>query len=139
MPDQGLQIKFDDTPLTAEIQSLQGGNAVQKAQAIQAKLQDLQQDTLDNATNPRMRRMLEQYVAPSYTDSLAKVQGHTIRQLGVMQQSTLQSKQARQTVAAASACANPVKMAEHEAYANDALSRLAEISDRPKLRRPKGI
>lgn len=126
--DQGLQFKSAVTPITTGFQTLQGANAVQQAQAVQDQLQDLRQDTLDNATNPRMRKLLEQYISPSYTDNLATVQSHTIRQLSVMQQSTLQSEQASEADAAASAFADPAKMAEHKANANDALTRLAEVS-----------
>lgn len=82
---QGLQYKPEIAKLTTEFAALNGKNALEASAATQAKINKLREEALASASNPRMRNYLSSYLEGDFANALASVQGHAVKQLGVVE------------------------------------------------------
>lgn len=136
-----IQDQFDDTyarrlaldfdaaakPVVTQFGSQQGKNAIDAAKPTQDALTKLRDETLAKASNPRMKRYLEERLAEPYSRLSSGVVGHSLGQQQAMAVDTAQSEQALAINEAAGSYADPKLAETSKAKAIDAVRRVGAL------------
>ena len=139
--EDGIQDHFDDTysrqlaleyqagqsPVLTQYGSTQGKGAIDLAGATQEQLKKLRDDTLAKASNPRMKRYLEERLAEPFTKAMSTVTGHSLQQLVVMEKGAALSERGMAIDEAAGSFADPVLAGKAKDRALTANAELARI------------
>ena len=139
--EDGIQDKFDDTysrsmalefeaakaGVLTQYGSTQGKGAIDLAGATQEQLKKLRDDTLAKASNPRMKRYLEERLAEPFTKAMSTVTGHSLQQQVVMAKGTALSERGMAIDEAAGSFADPKLAAAAKSKALTANAELARI------------
>ena len=145
--EDGIQDKFDDTysrqlaleyqagqsPILTQYGSQQGKGAIDLAAPTQEQIKKLRDDTLAKASNPRMRRYLEERLAEPFTKAMSTVTGHSLQQQVVMAENTALSEQALAVNEAIGSADNPAlaaKAKDKALAAHVELSRIKGYDDK---------
>lgn len=85
---QALDYQVRATEITSSFEMLEGENAPAKRAETEKALKDLRDRLMSSATNPRMRQMLDERLSAYAATNMARVASHSVKQLGVMEDST---------------------------------------------------
>jgi hypothetical protein len=145
-----IQDQFDDTyarrfaldfdaatkPVMTQYSAQQGKNAIDAAMPTQEALTKLREETLAKASNPRMKRYLEERLAEPYSRYSSGIVSHSLGQQQVMAEETALSEKALAINDAAGSYANPQLAATKKAEALDAVRRVGALKgwDTKKLK-----
>lgn len=136
--EDGIQDHFDDTysrqlaleyqaaqsPVLTQYGTTQGKGAIDLAAQTQEQLTKLRDDTLAKASNPRMKRYLQERLAEPFTKAMSTVTGHSLQQQVVMAENTALSERGVAIDEAAGSFADPKLF---DAAKNRALAANAEL------------
>lgn len=95
--DAGMRL----TTLADEYQSLKAGTAREAQAEYRKRLDEARNEALEQASNPRMRRMLEERLAAQYQRSVQAIGTHAVREQRVEREIVLISQEASEVTLAA--------------------------------------
>lgn len=125
--NEGLMFRKQVNSVLGEYKALQGKDATDQGAAFQAKLGELQKQYLERAGNPRMRRYLEELVAPSLIDAQDSIADHSRTELFGYTKGTYESGVALAQQSAAQFYGDPKQYGAAMAEGRDYLTKLAKL------------